>query len=201
MSGYTERGGGSMIRLIMTIMLLILGHSMALSQDEIVYQPLENSVNRPILESLDPELVITYAAPNEKYSVTIFTDIFCPYCRKLHQNMHDFLDNGITVHYVPFPLSRRSVPFLESIWCSPKEQQIFLLDTAMLQEKFRPQSCDFPVMAEAQKVAKELKVYGTPSIFLQDGRKVSGFMTAQEINDGLEGRLNFDEWRPKHLRK
>lgn len=187
-----------MLRIIIICILNIILFSPAMSE-ELVYQGIENSPNVEVLNNLDPELVITYKANNEKYSITVFTDVFCPYCRKLHENLSEYLDNGITVHYVPFPLSRSSVPVLESIWCAPQNEQQFLLDTAMLEEKFKARSCDFPVMDEANKAARALKVYGTPSIFLKDGRKVSGFMTAEEVNDGLMGRLNFDEWRPKHL--
>ncbi|GAA5099941.1 hypothetical protein GCM10023338_14130 [Wohlfahrtiimonas larvae] len=178
----------------------LLTISLAVSEDKITYQAIENSPNKTILDKIDPELLVIYPAEQERYTITVFTDVFCPYCRKLHQNLNQFTDNGITVRFVPFPLTRDSNPVLESIWCAPKDQQQFLLDVGMLQMKFKAQSCDFPVIDEARKFSKELKVYGTPSIFLEDGRKVSGFMSPAEIIDGLEGRLNFDEWRPAHLR-
>ncbi len=190
-----------MIRIMILCLSFLYAFSFSSAEDKVVYQEIKNSPNLEVLTNLDPELIITYKAENEKYAVTVFTDVFCPYCRKLHENISDYLDNGITVHYVPFPLSRSSVPVLESIWCASEEQQKFLLDTAMLQGKFKARSCDFPVMDEANKAARALKVYGTPSIFLKDGRKVSGYMTAEEVNEGLMGRLNFDDWRPKHLRQ
>ena len=190
-----------MMRFMAIFVMSLLMLSFAVSEDKITYQAMENSPNKAVLDKIDPELLIIYPAENERYTITVFTDVFCPYCRKLHQNLNQFTDNGITVRYVPFPLTGDSKPVLESIWCAPKDQQHFLMDVGMLELKYKARSCDFPVMDEARKFATELKVYGTPSIFLEDGRKVSGFMSPTEIIDGLEGRLNFDEWRPEHLRK
>lgn len=189
------------MRLFSLIFMIFFSTSLAVSEEKIAYQQLENSPNKILLDNISSELMIVYKAPNEKHSIIVFTDVFCPYCRKLHQNLSAFLDNGISVRYVPFPLYNESKPVLESIWCAPEKDQQQLLDIAMLKGKFKAQSCEKTIIADAQKIARELKVYGTPSIFLEDGRKVSGFMTAEEINDGLEGRLNFDEWRPKHLQK
>lgn len=189
-----------MMRFMAVFVMSLLTLSFAVSEDKIIYQAMENSPNKAVLEKIDPELLIIYPADNERYTIIVFTDVFCPYCRKLHQNLNQFTDNGITVRYVPFPLTGDSKPVLESIWCAPKDQQHFLMDVGMLELKYKARSCDFPVMDEARKFATELKVYGTPSIFLEDGRKVSGFMSPAEIIDGLEGRLNFDEWRPAHMR-
>lgn len=189
-----------MMRWMAICLMSLLMLSFAASKDKITYHPIENSTNKAVLDKIDTELLMIYPAENERYTITVFTDVFCPYCRKLHQNLNQFTDNGITVRYVPFPLTRDSNPVLESIWCAPKDQQQFLMDVAMLELKFKARLCDFPVIDEARKFSKELKVYGTPSIFLEDGRKVSGFMSPTEIIDGLEGRLNFDEWRPAHMR-
>ncbi len=188
------------ITFLFSALLLIPAWSDEHSKPEMSAYEIQQAVNKAALSRIDPNLLITYKADNEQHVVTIFTDIFCPYCRKLHQNLNQFTDNGITVRYVPFPLTRDSNPVLESIWCAPKDQQHFLMDVGMLQMKFKARSCDFPVIVEAKKIAFEVNVFGTPSIFLEDGRKVSGFMSPTEIIDGLEGRLNFEEWRPAHMR-
>ncbi|MFT6703397.1 MAG: thiol:disulfide interchange protein DsbC, partial [Pseudomonadales bacterium] len=49
------------------------------------------------------DAVIEYKANNEKYVVNIFTDITCGYCRKLHNEMKQYNDLGITVRYLAFP--------------------------------------------------------------------------------------------------
>lgn len=189
-----------MMRWMVICFISLLTLSFAVSEDLITYQSIENSPNKAVLDKIDPELLVIYPAEQERYTITVFTDVFCPYCRQLHQNLHQFTDKGITVRFVPFPLTKESNPVLESIWCAPKDQQQFLLDVGMLQMKFKARSCDASIIKDAKAIAKSLNVFGTPSIFLEDGRKVSGFMSPTEIIDGLEGRLNFDEWRPAHMR-
>ncbi len=39
----------------------------------------------------------------EKHVITVFTDITCGYCHKLHQQMKEYNDLGITVRYLAFP--------------------------------------------------------------------------------------------------
>lgn len=186
-------------------MVVVLSTLTALSKESqkvstpIVYTGIENSPNQSILQNIDPKLMIIYPAPNAHYQVTIFTDVFCPYCRKLHENLDVFLKNGITVRYLLFPLSQRSIPVLSSIICS--DQPAGYLNVAMLEGKYASKECGRELVSQSRAIGRSMKVFGTPSIFLEDGRKVSGFMSPQEIVDGLQGRLNFDEWQPKHLRK
>ena len=43
------------------------------------------------------DAMIVYPAKNEKHVVTVFTDITCGYCRKMHEQIDDYNDKGITV--------------------------------------------------------------------------------------------------------
>ncbi len=63
------------------------------------------------LNALEKEMIV-YKAPDEKHVITVFTDITCGYCHKLHEEMKDYNALGITVRYLAFPRqgleSRRS---------------------------------------------------------------------------------------------
>ncbi|WP_368913110.1 thioredoxin fold domain-containing protein, partial [Proteus mirabilis] len=111
---------------------------------------------KALLENLDESVMIIYPAVNETHTVTIFTDVLCPYCRELHKKLADFTDHGITVRFVPFPLMAESKPILESIWCAPQDQQHFLLDAAMIYGKFKARSCDAPILSNAHIAAKAM---------------------------------------------
>lgn len=54
------------------------------------------------LQKLVPEMIV-YKAPKEKHVITVFTDITCGYCHKLHSQMKEYNDLGITVRYLAFP--------------------------------------------------------------------------------------------------
>lgn len=58
------------------------------------------------LKALEKEMIV-YKAPQEKHVITVFTDITCGYCHKLHEEMKDYNALGITVRYLAFP--RRGV--------------------------------------------------------------------------------------------
>ena len=83
----------------------------------------EINLNRKALldSELSEEDFITFAADNEKYVVTVFTDVDCGYCRKFHGEIEDFNAQGITVNYVAFPrsgLESDSYNKIVSAWCS-----------------------------------------------------------------------------------
>ena len=54
------------------------------------------------LNALENEMIV-YKAPQEKHVITVFTDITCGYCHKLHEEMRDYNALGITVRYLAFP--------------------------------------------------------------------------------------------------
>lgn len=54
------------------------------------------------LNALSNEMIV-YKAPKEQHVITVFTDITCGYCHKLHEQMSDYNALGITVRYLAFP--------------------------------------------------------------------------------------------------
>ena len=54
------------------------------------------------LNALEKEMIV-YKAAQEKHVITVFTDITCGYCRKLHRHIEEYNDEGVTVHYLAFP--------------------------------------------------------------------------------------------------
>ena len=66
----------------------------------------------------DKELV--FAPPNPKYTVTVFTDVDCPYCRQFHKQIAEYNKLGIAVNYVLFPLPMHvgADKKAETVWCA-----------------------------------------------------------------------------------
>ena len=64
---------------------------------------------------------ITFKAKEEKHVITVFTDITCGYCRKLHNEIGELNDSGITVRYLAFPrsgLNSENYEDMVSVWCA-----------------------------------------------------------------------------------
>lgn len=142
---------------------------------------------KKMLTKLKPEMLV-YKAKNEKHVVTVFTDISCGYCRKLHSEMKDYNDLGITVRYLAFP--RQGVPSanaskMESIWCAKNPNAA--MDKAQSGGKVQTVSCDAKI-AEQYQAGNSIGVNGTPAIVLQDGTMIPGYQNAQSLLQVLDSK-------------
>lgn len=122
-----------------------------------------------------------------KYVITVFTDIDCGYCRKLHSEIDTYNAAGIGVRYMFFP---RSGPNTESfykaqaVWCSADRRDA-LTRAKQGENIVNKKPCDDPVMKEFE-LASELGVRGTPALLLPNGELLPGYMPAQQLIAALE---------------
>ena len=130
--------------------------------------------------------MIEFPAENEKYQVTVFTDLTCGYCRKLHNQMADFNKMGITVRYLAFPrggINSQSYTDIRSVWCSADQQQA--MTDAKGGAQVEQKVCSQPV-AEQYEFGKKIGVSGTPAIMLDDGLMIPGYKTPEQLQQVLE---------------
>lgn len=151
-----------------------------------------NAKNRDKIATLDEKDMVIYKSPNEKYVVTVFTTTDCPFCRRLHSQMDDYLAEGITIRYIGFPfrgLASEGYSDLVSIWCSSDRKAA--LDGAV---KFAEgkggtapsaASCANPIQDQYQ-LGIEMGVSGTPAIVLADGSIIAGYLPAKDLAKRLE---------------
>jgi len=133
------------------------------------------------LAKVDEKSMIIFPAKNAKHTVTIFSDIDCGYCRKLHAELSDYTDAGITVRYLFFPRSgvnTESYFKAVSVWCAIDRNKA--LTDAKLHNKIDSKTCDNPISAH-MKLAKEFGVNGTPAIIADDGTMIPGFVPADQL--------------------
>ena len=129
---------------------------------------------------------VTYKAPNEKYRVTVFTDVDCGYCRKLHQEMADFNKLGITVDYLAFPragINSSSYDKMVSIWCADDKKRA--MDDAKLKQTFNTKTCTHPINSHLDLVQK-FGLGGTPSVVLPTGELHMGYISATALKALLD---------------
>jgi thiol:disulfide interchange protein DsbC len=130
--------------------------------------------------------VIEYKAKNEKYVVTVFTDINCGYCRKLHNEMDKYNALGITIRYLAYPREGlRSATALNmiSVWCADNKKQA--LTAAKNGETIKTQSCDSKV-AQQFAFGQKVGVNGTPNIILPDGSLIPGYQPPNLLEQALK---------------
>lgn len=132
------------------------------------------------------ESAIEFTAEDEKYTITVFTDITCGYCRKLHREIDQYNDLGITVRYLAFPragLNSQGFRDMVSVWCADDPQQA--LTDAKAGEDVEAQSCKNKV-AQQYEFGQQIGVNGTPNIILPDGSLIPGYQPAKAIAEVLK---------------
>lgn len=79
-----------------------------------------SAMRRTQLAKIPASKEIVFAPENPKYTVTVFTDVDCPYCRAFHKQIADFNKLGVAVKYVfyPLPIHPGADKKAESVWCS-----------------------------------------------------------------------------------
>lgn len=140
-----------------------------------------NTTRQRELAKIDEKSMIIFPAKNEKHNITIFSDIDCGYCRKLHAQINDYTDAGITVRYLLFP---RTGPETESyikavsVWCAEDRNQA--LTDAKLNNKVVNKTCENPV-DDHMALGQVFGVAGTPAIIADNGVMIPGFVPAKEL--------------------
>ncbi|NLQ18113.1 thioredoxin fold domain-containing protein [Marinomonas sp. M1K-6] len=145
---------------------------------------LENETEKAKLakvEALPESQMIVYKAKNEKAHITVFTDVDCGYCRMLHKEVPKLNDAGVTVRYLAYPragIGSEAYRKMVSVWCSADPQD--WLTKVKLGAEIPENKCVNPV-ADQYKLGNEVGVRGTPSIVLDNGAFLPGYLPAAEL--------------------
>lgn len=133
------------------------------------------------------DMVIFPADGETKAVISVFTDVDCGYCRKLHQEITDLNGLGIEVRYLAYPRAGVGSPSYSKIvsaWCADDPNAA--ITDLKAGNDIPSKSCDNPV-AEQFGLGQEIGVTGTPAIVLEDGRLIPGYAPAADLaaNIGL----------------
>lgn len=143
------------------------------------------SMRLDALKEYEKDLIV-YPAKNEKYSITVFTDINCGYCRKLHNEMQEYNDLGITVKYLAFPRSgtnSETYRDMVSIWCA--DDKVAAMNDAKKGRSIDSETCSNTV-EEQYMLGRKLGVNGTPALVLENGSMQPGYLPASRLIQLLE---------------
>lgn len=127
------------------------------------------------------EQVVFPAAGETRAVVQIFTDITCPYCVRLHEQVPELNRQGIEIRYLAFPrqgLQGQGYQQLVNVWCADNRRQA--MNDAKSGKTVKSRQCDNPVQAQYD-LGRSIGVQGTPAIILPDGRLIPGFVPADRL--------------------
>ena len=137
------------------------------------------------------DTVIEYKADNEKYVVTVFTDITCGYCVRLHSQMQGYNDLGITVRYMAYPrqgATGQVADQMAAIWASddPKTAMHDAKVNRQMPASGKDLAEQKQIIAKQYQLGRELGINGTPAIVLASGELVSGYLPPAQLLQRLE---------------
>ncbi|MCG9683789.1 bifunctional protein-disulfide isomerase/oxidoreductase DsbC [Vibrio sp. Isolate23] len=135
--------------------------------------------------------MIDFKAKDEKYVITVFTDITCGYCVRLHNQMKDYNDLGITIRYMAYPRQGATgsvADQMAAIWGSDDQQAA--MHNGKVKREFPDKSKDFAkyqeIIKEHYTLGRELGISGTPAIFLPNGEMVGGYLPPEQMLQRLQ---------------
>lgn len=145
-------------------------------------------VRREALATVPTSRRVIFAPPHPKYTVTVFTDLDCAYCRAFHHHIKEINAEGIAVQYLfwprsgvhAYPSGKPTPSYLKavSVWCSKDRKAAF---TAAKNGKAIPaRSCPNPV-ADEFRLGQSIGVNGTPTIVASDGSVLGGYVPPKQL--------------------
>jgi len=146
------------------------------------------SIRLDVVNKLGEKNMLVYTPKGKvKHTITVFTDIYCPYCRKLHDEMDDYMENGVKVRYIFVPFKGpRSVQTSVSVWCADDRNKA--MDMAKGGKEVDNKTCDNPV-SQHQALATQIGIRGTPAIMLESGKLYPGYVPFSKLLPKLDGTL------------
>lgn len=125
---------------------------------------------------------LMFPADNEKTILTVFTEIGCPFCSRLHDERDQYRQQGVSLRYVFYsPAGNESAAYqqAQAIWCQAEPTLAFT--QAMIQGKrFTTKDCEHP-LDKHKRLSKQLKLAGTPVLLFADGTIWHGYYPVEKV--------------------
>jgi thiol:disulfide interchange protein DsbC len=167
---------------------MLQGRLIDLVNREDLTEPRRAAARKQAVDKMGEDQMVIFAPDKFDHTVTVFTDIDCGYCRKLHREIADYGAQGIRVRYIFYPragIGSDSYKKAVSVWCSNDRQQA--LTDAKAGKELERKSCRNPVK-EHMELGNLIGVTGTPTILLENGELISGYVPAKRLADILEAK-------------
>lgn len=150
-------------------------------------------VRRAALAKVPESKRIVYAPDHPAYTVTVFTDLDCGFCRAFHRHIKAFNAEGIAVEYLfwprtgikAYPSGKPTDSYLKavSVWCADDRKAAF--DAAKAGKDIPRADCSNPV-ADQYHLGERIGIDGTPTVIAADGTLLGGYMTPKQLLTALK---------------
>lgn len=166
---------------------LVRGDIISLQNGDNLTTAERDSARLAYLKQLDPADMLVFAPVHPKYTITVFTDIDCDYCRVLEKDRPKLNAMGIAVQYLFFPRDGHGSSAWQKavdVWCAADRKAAF--EAAMNGVTPKSAKCDATAVAAGYKFGQLLGLDGTPAILTEHGRLIDGYLPLQELVSVLD---------------
>ena len=163
---------------------IILGKIYDAKGDKDLTEDRLRKLNAIKFDSLPLAQAVKVQRGNGKRVLVMFSDPHCPYCTKFEQTLQQIDD--ITVYVFMFPVIKPDLAdHSKGVWCSPDRAKAWLDLALRGKPPTASPSCENPV-AKNLELGQKLGVNSTPTLFLANGERVAGAMSAKDLTGMLD---------------
>lgn len=180
---YEVRVGSKIAYISGNAKYLVQGEIIDLDTDQNLTESRREGVRKAVLAGLKESDMVIFSPPKPTSTVTVFTDVDCAYCRKLHKQIADYNARGIKVRYLYFPRSGPGTDSwvkAEQVACSPDPRAA--LTRAKLGLTLKDKPCANNPVARDYNIGKDFGLQGTPAIVLESGELIGGYLSPAELS-------------------
>jgi thiol:disulfide interchange protein DsbC len=185
---YEVTFGGRLVYLTGDGRYLIQGKMIDLETRTEITEERLSELKMAALAKVGEDQMIIYGPEDAKDTVTVFTDIDCGFCRKLHSEMARYNEEGIRIRYLFYPragIGSDSYNKAVSVWCADDRKAA--MDKAKAGGEVDSKTCENPV-DEHYELGQTMRISGTPALLLDGGEMVPGYVPAHKLRKALDER-------------
>ena len=141
-----------------------------------------------LINAVPETQMLIFSPKNPLYTITVFTDVDCQFCRKLHGDMAELNKLGVRVRYLFYP---RTGPNTESwrkaevVWCSADRNDTLTRAKAGAQLDMN-KTCGPTPVAREYALGQSLGLHGTPAIVTESGDFINGYMPPRDLLQAIK---------------
>ena len=162
------------------------GDLLNLANNDNITESHRQAARAKLISEVPESEMLVFGPQTPKYTVTVFTDVDCAFCQRLHSQIADFNRLGIRVRYMFYPRTgpnTESWTKAEQVWCSANRNDA--LTQAKRGLPLKAKTCPNPV-AKHYALGQDFELQGTPAIVLSNGRLIGGYLTPGELASELQ---------------
>ncbi len=150
----------------------------------------QSALKLAALNEVGEDQMVVFGPEDAEYTVTVFTDIDCGFCRRLHGDMAGYNEKGIRIRYLFYPragIGSESYKKAVSVWCADDRKEA--MTQAKAGQPVASKTCDNPV-DEHYALGQAMRLQGTPALILESGEIVPGYVPPDKLRQALDQRRN-----------